>query len=710
MDSPPSLVPASRRFATREWIVLLALVGLHLLAVSVGWTNLNLPGNEFRQSQTAISAHFIQVERNFSPAYPTPVLGKPWSIPMEFPLYQWTVVAVSDWSGLSLTTAARTVSAVCFCLFLPALGLLLRRLGLSPLARLCILGLVLACPIHIFYARAFLIETMALMFGAWYLAALVEAFECRSWPWLVLAIGSGTCAGLAKITTFFVFLVLAAAWAARWLWRSQPTREAGRGPLLRTSGWLVAVHLLPLAVSFRWVNYADSLKRLNPAAEFLTSEAITGVSLGQGRRFEPELWQQHLNLITGGVASPAALLVAVFAFVLGGRRYAGLIGACLASFLLIQLVHPILYAWHDYYYVAIAFLLMTALGLAVAGLIEQPGKVRWAGWVLGGTILALQINLYLNVYYPIQSVRSDGTSGLHLALRDQIDAGDVLLVAGDDWSSILPYYTRHRTLMIREALEQDPPRLLRAFSGLADERVGALLLKGQARRNPRLLEYAVACFGIDPALALTWNDSIDVYFPSARRAALLATIGEKAASTNPRYRELALHPTAAPTPLLTGRVADVADLAPPHRRLFDTFAPRPQRFSAWSTPAVLTDDTGQPRFFAHPDLFLWFALPPGPHRLCTVLALEPGSYENLAPNEATDGVELVATAVFGDGQREELHRRRLTPAQRPEDRRPCPIDWSFTLPAGAELELAVLAGPAEDKRRDWSTLGPLTIE
>ena len=38
----------------------------------------------------------------FRLAYETPVLGKPWSIPMEFPLYQWTVVVVSDLTGIAL--------------------------------------------------------------------------------------------------------------------------------------------------------------------------------------------------------------------------------------------------------------------------------------------------------------------------------------------------------------------------------------------------------------------------------------------------------------------------------------------------------------------------------------------------------------------------------------------------------------------------------
>ena len=99
MESP-SPKSASNSSSTTDtalagFILLVGLAG-HFFATTLGWGNRNLPGVEFRQAQTAISAHFIQVEDNFSLAYPTPVLGKPWSIPLEFPLYQWTVVAVSN--------------------------------------------------------------------------------------------------------------------------------------------------------------------------------------------------------------------------------------------------------------------------------------------------------------------------------------------------------------------------------------------------------------------------------------------------------------------------------------------------------------------------------------------------------------------------------------------------------------------------------------
>src|ERR1041384_4935062 len=137
-----------------------ALLAFHMWGVSAGISQQTLPGNEFRQTQTAISALFIQRENNFSLAYPTPVLGKPWSIPFEFPLYQWSVVVVSNTLKVPLQVAARLASALCFYLALPALWLLLKRVEVKTVARWVVLCLVVSCPLYIFYSRAFLIETM----------------------------------------------------------------------------------------------------------------------------------------------------------------------------------------------------------------------------------------------------------------------------------------------------------------------------------------------------------------------------------------------------------------------------------------------------------------------------------------------------------------------------------------------------------------------
>jgi hypothetical protein len=197
-----------------------------------------------------MTALFVQREHNFALAYPTPVLGKPWSIPFEFPLYQWTVVVVSDATGMPLTQAGRAVSAGCFYLALPAAWLLLGRLGLGRSRRLVVLGMVVTCPLYVFYARAFLIETMALMFSLWFLHAFVTAVERRSWGWLVVANVAGVGAGLVKVTTFMLYLMPAGIWAATWLWRARPRRD-GTGKngtaLGRTAGWIAAGTMVPFA-------------------------------------------------------------------------------------------------------------------------------------------------------------------------------------------------------------------------------------------------------------------------------------------------------------------------------------------------------------------------------------------------------------------------------------------------------------------------------
>ncbi len=142
MGNPSAARPPGR---LESWLALAAFVAClagHFAGAMVGWQSRNLPGVEYRQAQTAISAYFIKESRDFSLAYPTPVLGKPWSIPLEFPLYQWTAVAVSDVTGLGLTKAGRVVSLACFYLMLPALFLLLGRWRVAPGHRWLVLAVV----------------------------------------------------------------------------------------------------------------------------------------------------------------------------------------------------------------------------------------------------------------------------------------------------------------------------------------------------------------------------------------------------------------------------------------------------------------------------------------------------------------------------------------------------------------------------------------
>ena len=313
--TPPTILPESR--AIRVGIVL--LFAFHAWAVTVGWRSSALPGQEFRQTQTAITALFIQRDHNFDLAYPTPVLGKPWSVPFEFPLYQWAVAGLSTAVGCPLHEAGRAVSLVCFYLCLPAVWLLLGRLGAPPLARWIVLGLMLTCPIYIFYVRAFLIETMALMFGLWFLAAFVAAVADRRVPWLMVANVAGIGAGLVKVTTLIVYLLPAAAVSLVWLWRDRPRPGAGAGAFVRTAGWIAAATAGPLAATWWWTRLADSIKALNPSGSYFVSTELAGYTFGTWAvRLTPDTWSGQWRLVAANVASLPVLLVLAALWLAGG--------------------------------------------------------------------------------------------------------------------------------------------------------------------------------------------------------------------------------------------------------------------------------------------------------------------------------------------------------------------------------------------------------
>jgi hypothetical protein len=683
------------------------LLALHFFAVSVGWNNGNLPGCEFRQTQTAISAQAIQRENNFSLAYPTPVLGKPWAVPMEFPLYQWTVVALSNSSGLTLTSSGRAVSVACFYLTLPAFYLLLARLGLGRSGRFIVVGFFLSCPLYIFYARAFLIETMALMFGAWYLVALIAAMQTRKIPWLILAMAAGAFAGLVKVTTFMLFLIPALAWSLGWLWKSwTQTDSNSRTPFIRTLGWLTAIHALPFIAATAWVRFSDHVKLENPAGAFLSSGQMAAFNFGKNLHLDPAIWALHGKIIFHEIAQPGVVIAAALVAVVFGGRWRTVIAACTAVFVTVQLIFPGLYAWHEYYYVAGGAALLIALGLALAAAFEASVLPRGVLLLLIVICHAAQVRTYWTSFYPIQKAKTTGISGLALALRQLTEPDDVLLIAGDDWSSITPYFAERRALMLSSGTEHNHPLIAKAFAQLQGERVTTLILKGEQRTNQELIDFAAATFDLDPLPTLVWEDTW-VYFHHQLRNDIIDRYRPTA------YTGVTLAPeTQRRTQFLAGKEYRYSDVWPKYRSLFNTMNPRPVRFfSATGPGTALWNRPGRPlQFSVHPQTRLWFKLGAGEHHLKTELELIPSAYEGLSHEEATDGVELIATVINPAGLRKELRRIFLNPRDVPADRAPRPIDWHFTFPEAGELEIAVLAGPENNPRRDWAAIGPITID
>ena len=693
--------PLKSERRTSMFIVVLfcAALGFHVWAASVGWMNLNLPGCEFRQTQTAISAFYIQKDHDFSLAYPTPVLGKPWSIPMEFPLYEWAVVGVSNGTGWSLTSSARAVSLLCFYLALPAFYLLLGRLGLSPWRRLLVLGLILTCPLYIFYARAFLIETMAFMCGGWFLLAYVRAIEERSFSWLLVAIIAGTACGLGKVTSFLFYLIPAFLWTLRWFWQDWHRLKGEKWRALRSRFlWCAGAVAVSFAASIWWVHYSDAVKGESVTGRFLRSGPMAPYHFGSGVRFSAEIWNQHwqiiFHFITSGVVLAACVVLALFY----ARKWWAMLLALVSMFFAVQLVFPVLYAWHEYYYVANTVTLMVAFGLVLCALFDSRLS-RPVVWLLVLGVYGLQARSYLENYYTDQKRFSPGGTQLTLALKRVTAPNEVLVIAGNDWSSITPYFSQRRALMIRSRLEKNWDIINPAFQALKGESVTALVLVGDQRDNRTLRELATAYFNIDPRPAFESTGS-QVYLHKdiwASAGPLLKDI--------PYVRLLEVKPDE-PDPQLRHEIL-TADALPRYQILLDSISPRPFKYYTNYGLSTLSYD-GKDFLNAHPDTRFWFKINAGKHHFSMDADMVSGAYDQkLSEGDRSDGVEFTLREdVAGPHP---LFSRRLNPRDNPADRGIQHLDFDFELLRDATVVLDVGPGPDENFTRDWILVRGITI-
>jgi len=677
----------------RERAALVVLFGLalaaHLYFATSNWTSGFLPGHEFRQTQTALISYYIEAENNFSLHYSTPLLGKPWAFPLEFPLYEWSVVLLSRATHLPHFEAARTVSLVCFYLALPAVWLLLGQVGLAPPRRLPALALILTCPVYIFYSRAFLMESMVLMFSVWFLAAFVRTMRERRFHWLVLCALCGVAAGLIKSLTFFVWLVPAALFGAWYLWRDLRTR-AGWPAVRRTLAWGLGAVILPGLAVYWWVKFTDAIKAGHPSAYIFTSRNLTAGNFGLynlGARFSFETWRTLWARWREAIMPPwvAALIVLGGAALSRHERW-HILGAA-GLFIVAQMLFPYAYAYQDYYFYACTFFILGAMGLVLHGLLDS-GLPRWSRWVLLLVPFAFQLSTYLGGYHVMQSIRSNGGTGLTDALKAYTPPGSILIIGGDDWNPAIAYYSQRKALMIRNGLEDDGQYLQRAFDDLAGEEISALVLVGAQRANEGLVRRAAARFDLDRAVTFSYSNA-DVYMSNHYRENVLIRLLEDHGyeQITTKAKRAADAPDSRPIPIPAG-IAGTA---------FGFVSPAPYQYRSTYGISPL-DDHGARVFSAHPDSDLWVRPPPAAREIVWEFGILAGAYEKAG--DRTNGVEFAVVGERPDGRRREIYRRLLDPAAVAADRGRQRAAFQYQALPGESLVFSTR--PNHDYAYDWA--------
>lgn len=482
-------------------LVLLSIVAFAVTAIAVFITiryasQPLLEWQAWRQTQTALTSYWMMRE-GWSLAYQTPVLGYPWEIPLEFPIYQAIVAFISALGNFPLDPVGRWVSLVFVVACLWPAWQISRRLGLPTMAVWIFAILLLSSPIYLFYGRNFLMETTALFFTFASIPYAVDLREARPKATSALWFSFFTTLGfLQKVTTALpVTIVLFAILAVAYLRQEGVSLRPRRRLLL-----LAIVFGAPLLITALWFHYANAFRTLNPLMTEInhTNAGMIGSWFsGNDLRFNTEVlrsifWERMFKHNGAGIFGLATLLLG---FLVGDKNTRISIAAALVMFAIPVLMFIPHHRFLDYYQVSVAAYMLGSIAVALTAALRIFGK----NTVLPAAVCAaFAISNYFHfsqVYgaYLTQDIneKNNATLAVSRYIKEHTPSDTGIVVFGlwskgaivpvNSWSSEMAYYSERKALTVEDGnihlVQHDPA------SFLGDRKLGAMVFCGKNRTS-----------------------------------------------------------------------------------------------------------------------------------------------------------------------------------------------------------------------------------
>jgi hypothetical protein len=422
------------------------ILGASVLALR--WNTPLIGMHSFRQTQTAITSYWILKGSSWL-AYETPVMGAPWPIPFEFPIYQLLVAAVVKLTGIALDPAGRLISYFFVVLTIWPVRTLARSCGLLDRDVLIFAVLFLASPIYLYWGTTFLIETMVVFFCFSFLASVERVAQSNIRSAILVGVACGVVAALGKITTFAPFYLL----GGLILLHRSVIRIRERQKVLPLVFASAVVMVPPPLLFWSWNRFADAQKLKNPIGKAMVSSTalMHDWNFGTwGQLFSKRMILTLLRASTDTLGIGAILIVA--ALVLLGcyrrifdRRLSTLVVAALFGFLSPYCVFTNLHIVHNYYDTANAIFLIAAASLIVGALFSD-GHRRSAATMLILSVASQLLWFHLYFWRDLNR-RDDYQLAIARSIQSNTSKDSVVAIYGPDWSSVIPYYSQRRAIM-----------------------------------------------------------------------------------------------------------------------------------------------------------------------------------------------------------------------------------------------------------------------
>ncbi len=428
--------------------VFITALSITFYVLAFRWNTPILDGNGFRQTQTAISAFWMARNWNFLD-YQTPVLGYPWSIPFELPVYELIVAALSRILPIDLDQTGRVVSLLFFLGCYWPIIRIFTRLGLSRDQSKLIFSLALLSPIYLFMNSTFLIESTALFFSVSFISAVISFADTPNIWRFVLMTSLAVLAATVKITTFVPFSIAAAAFTIYHIWTNRSTFLEKKS-LFKYSSIAISV-IISLIVLELWVVHSDNLKMENPLAHFITSKALFYWNFGTLKeRLSSGLRHAIFDRTTEAVGSRLLFIIATtISLAINKRKYLTIQAILLAIYVSDFFIFTNLIYVQPYYSYENDLFLVAAFAIALIGVLELS-VFRFA------LLLTMACTVFLvefKSHYLPQIISAPYTQGFLTAkfIKQYTNTGQVVVGFGQDWSSVIPYYAQRKSVLIRDS-------------------------------------------------------------------------------------------------------------------------------------------------------------------------------------------------------------------------------------------------------------------
>lgn len=380
-----------------------------------------------------------------------PLFGPPWVLPFEFPVYQNFAAAVGWGLGLGEESASRLTTLF----FFQASGLLILllslRIGGGRVAALIALSLWEFTSLLWSWSATPTIEFLAVFLVMW---AVLVSLKSMARPWSIpswaLETGLWSLAFLVKITTVVVWapFVLSVVW---FFWNSM---RQSRFSWLRVISPVAVGGLIGLCN----VLYGDAVKASGRFTEFLTLGNYRTHNFGTlDQRLDLESWAQVINYANGISGFFVAFVIFCVLFILfEKRRESLLVGGGLASICFAVGVFFNLYVIHNYYWIAVAPIVVMMFGLMGHQLVRRmsPRAKRVNTQKLLGVAALSVILLSWLLTNPRASLGKFIYQEWRYGQSEEIAMGtlpnDGVAVVGCSWSPEVLYFADRRGLMLHD--------------------------------------------------------------------------------------------------------------------------------------------------------------------------------------------------------------------------------------------------------------------